>query len=194
MHTICHLRNGQVRSIVQNPGPTHEDNLKNCKVQMAYLSMGQFVELVKWDKPLEIVLDMDKTRSTVIGELSSLPPEPNKKDDPNIKSSEINEDKATTAPGRDTENPPKEPIPGTSCKDDDASPVHQDDPTPSTSVEKVNKGVELKTPKLQVYKLQMGKDQLMYINEKALEKYPLSRYREGNYYQFRRLRPAPTEK
>ena len=49
--------------------------------------------------------------------------------------------------------------------------------TPTTQVKEKEKSSMLK-----IRKLQMAPDQLIYISEKALEKYPLYKYREGNYY------------
>ena len=37
----------------------------------------------------------------------------------------------------------------------------------------------------------MGNDQLIYISQKTLEKYPLSKYREGNYYPIQDIQDTP---
>ena len=164
------FRNAHYLSLEKWPSAEHHPKPrciteKKCDVHVAYLGMGQFVELVEWDKPLEIATETDKTRSIVIGELSTLPPKQTTKDD------SISEPIKSSG-----DSTPKQPTPGTSNAQDNLPPTVPDDPIPSTSADMGHKDVELKTLKLQVQKLGMGKDQLIYINQKTLEKYPLSKY------------------
>ena len=64
--------------------------------------------------------------------------------------------------------------------------------TQELSVSKTTKNIEImantqvkekeKSPVLKIQKLQMALDQLIFFHKKTLEKYPLSKYQEGNNY------------
>ena len=73
VHTYIHLHNGQFWSTLKNVPSTHDETLQKCKVHALYLGRGLFVELRKWEIPLQIIDNPDpKVISIVIGELSEL--------------------------------------------------------------------------------------------------------------------------
>ena len=55
---------------MDSPPDEHSDLLSKCLIHAAYLGRGLFVELVKCDKPLEIIKSNDGACSYVVGELT----------------------------------------------------------------------------------------------------------------------------
>ena len=103
-------------------------------MHLAYLGMGPFVELVEWSKPLEIATKTGKTRSIVIGEVSTLSLRQTIKDGLTVESNKSRGDSV-----------PNEPTPSTSSTQDSVPPSVPDDPTPSSSANKDEKDVKLKS-------------------------------------------------
>ena len=55
IHAIVHLHNGATWTTLKTPINDHEELLKRCPVHLAYLGMGIFVELVKQERPLQLL-------------------------------------------------------------------------------------------------------------------------------------------
>ena len=70
VHTVVHLCNGKIWTIMDSPPDEHSDLISKCLIHAAYLCRGLFVELVKHDKPLEIIKSNNGARSYVVGELT----------------------------------------------------------------------------------------------------------------------------
>ena len=71
MHTIVHLKDGQTRMMLANPGLNHSDDIKHCEIHLAYVGRGLFIELIEHENPLEIVENTEETTSIIISELTS---------------------------------------------------------------------------------------------------------------------------
>ena len=70
VHTVVHLRNGKIWTTMDSPPDKHSDLISKCLIHVAYLGRGLFVELVKREKPLEVIKSKDGVLSYVVGELS----------------------------------------------------------------------------------------------------------------------------
>ena len=70
VHTVVHLHNGKIWTTMESPPDDHLDLISKCLIHVAYLGRGLFVELVKRDKPLEVIKSKDGVLSYVVGELS----------------------------------------------------------------------------------------------------------------------------
>ena len=70
IHTVVHLRNGKIWTTMESPPDDHADLISKCLIHVAYVGRGLFVELVKREKPLEVIKSKDGLLSYVVGELS----------------------------------------------------------------------------------------------------------------------------
>ena len=70
VHTVVHLRNGKIWTMMDSPPDEHSDLISKCLIHAAYLGRGLFVELVKRDKPLEVIKSKNGALSYVVGELT----------------------------------------------------------------------------------------------------------------------------
>ena len=70
VHTVVHLRNGKIWTMMDSPPDEHSDLISKCLIHAAYLGQGLFVELVKCDKPLEVIKSKNGALSYVVGELT----------------------------------------------------------------------------------------------------------------------------
>ena len=55
---------------MDSPPDEHSDLISKCLIHAAYLGRGLFVELVKRDKPLEVIKSKNGALSYVVGELT----------------------------------------------------------------------------------------------------------------------------
>ena len=67
---VIHLCNGKIWTTMDSPPDEHSDLISKCLVHAAYLGSGLFVELVKRDKPLEVIKLDNGVHSYVVGELT----------------------------------------------------------------------------------------------------------------------------
>ena len=70
IHTVVHLCNGKIWTTMESPPDDHADLISKCLIHVAYVGRGLFVELVKREKPLEVIQSKDGLLSYVVGELS----------------------------------------------------------------------------------------------------------------------------
>ena len=70
IHTVVHLCNGKIWTTMESPPDDHLDLISKCLIHVAYVDRGLFVELVKREKPLEVIKSNDGVFSYVVGELS----------------------------------------------------------------------------------------------------------------------------
>ena len=70
VHTVVHLHNGKIWTMMDSPPDDHADLISKCLIHVAYLDRRLFVELVKHDKPLEVIKSYNGARSYVVGELT----------------------------------------------------------------------------------------------------------------------------
>ena len=69
VHMVVHLRNGKIWTMMDSPLDDHADLISKCLIHVAYLGCRLFVELVKRDKPLEVIKSVNGSHSYVVGEL-----------------------------------------------------------------------------------------------------------------------------
>ena len=55
---------------MESPPEDHSDLISKCLIHVAYVGRGLFVELVKQEKPLEVIKSKDGLLSYVVGELT----------------------------------------------------------------------------------------------------------------------------
>ena len=72
VHTVVHLCNRKIWTTMDSPPDEHSDLISKCLVHAAYLGQGLFAELVKCDKPLEVIKSDNGARSYVVGELTTV--------------------------------------------------------------------------------------------------------------------------
>ena len=65
-----HLCNGKIWTTMDSPPDEHSDLISKGLIHVTYLGRRLFVELVKRDKPLEVIKSKDGVLSYVVGELS----------------------------------------------------------------------------------------------------------------------------
>ena len=70
-HTVLHLKNGLIWTILQDFPPEHNYQLGCADNHLAYLGWGLFVQLVPQDTPLWVIRSTSDTKQIVIGELSA---------------------------------------------------------------------------------------------------------------------------
>ena len=70
VHTVVHLRNGKIWITIDSQPDDHADLISECLIHVAYLGHRLFVELVKCDKPLEVINSVNGARPYVLGELT----------------------------------------------------------------------------------------------------------------------------
>ena len=70
VHMVVHLCNGKIWTMMDSPPDEHSDLISKCLIHAAYLGQGLFVELVKCDKPLEVIKSNNGALSYVVGELT----------------------------------------------------------------------------------------------------------------------------
>ena len=70
IHTVVHLCNGKIWTTMESPPDDHSDLISKCLIHVAYVGRGLFVELVKREKPLEVIKSKDGLLSYVVGELT----------------------------------------------------------------------------------------------------------------------------
>ena len=70
VHTVVHLRNGKIWTMMDSLPDEHSDLISKCLIHAVYLGRGLFVELVKRDKPLEVIKSKNGALSYVVGELT----------------------------------------------------------------------------------------------------------------------------
>ena len=70
VHMVVHLCNGKIWTTMDSPPDEHVDLISKCLIHVAYLGQGLFVELVKCEKPLEVIKSVNGARSYVVGELT----------------------------------------------------------------------------------------------------------------------------
>ena len=70
VHTVVHVCNGKIWTMTDSPPDEHSDLISKCLIHAAYLGRGLFVELVKHDKPLEVIKSKNGALSYVVGELT----------------------------------------------------------------------------------------------------------------------------
>ena len=70
VHTVVHLRNGKIWTTMDSLPDEHSDLISKCLIHGAYLGRGLLDELVKRDKPLEVMKSKNGALSYVVGELT----------------------------------------------------------------------------------------------------------------------------
>ena len=70
VHMVVHLRNGKIWTTMDSPPDEHADLISKCLIHVAYLDRGLFIELVKREKPLEVIKSVNGACSYVVGELT----------------------------------------------------------------------------------------------------------------------------
>ena len=70
IHTVVHLCNGKIWTTMESPPDDHSDLISKCLIHVAYVGQGLFVELVKPEKSLKVIMSKDGLLSYVVGELS----------------------------------------------------------------------------------------------------------------------------
>ena len=69
VHMVVHLCNGKIWTMMDSSPNDHADLISKCFIHVAYLGHRLFIELVKCDKPLEVIKSNNGARSYVVGEL-----------------------------------------------------------------------------------------------------------------------------